>query len=195
MLNRFNLMLVLLCLIFLGIGHSQDTEKRMPPKTLTPPPTMMSNQTEITKAIAVLHGTKGNNVSGIVTFTKEGTMVKVVADISGLTPGKHGFHVHEYGDCSSDDGMSAGGHFNPDNTMHGAPNSSMSHVGDLGNIEADKSGNAHLEMTDSLLSFSGPHSIIGRGLIVHAAADDLKSQPVGNAGARVACGVIGIAKP
>ncbi|HEY6906286.1 MAG TPA: superoxide dismutase family protein [Ignavibacteriaceae bacterium] len=195
MSTRFKFLTVILSLIFFGIGHPQDTDKRMPPKTMEPTHTLMSRMPEITKAVAVLHGTTGNSVEGIVTFTKEGGLVKIVADISGLKPGKHGFHIHEYGDCSSGDGMSAGGHFNPDNSMHGAPNSSMSHVGDLGNIEADKDGKAHLEMTDSSISFSGPHSIIGRGLIVHAAPDDLKSQPVGNAGARVACGVIGIAKP
>ncbi len=195
MLNRFKLFATLLSLVFLGIGHPQNTDMKMPPKTSAPNKSMMDNLPEITKAVAELHGTKGNNVSGIVTFTKEGNLIKVVADIKGLKPGKHGFHIHEYGDCSSGDGTSAGGHFNPDNVQHGAPDKSMSHVGDLGNIEADKDGNAHLEMTDSLLSFSGPRSIIGRGVIVHAAEDDLTSQPAGNAGPRVACGVIGIAKP
>ena len=195
MLTRFKLLAVFLSLVLSGIGHAQNTDMKMPPKISGTTSTMMENLPEITKAVAVLHGTKGNDVSGIVTFTKVGNLVKVVADISGLKPGKHGLHIHEYGDCSSDDGTSAGGHFNPDNVKHGAPNSSMSHVGDFGNIEADKDGKAHLEMTDSLLSFSGPHSIIGRGVIVHGGEDDLTSQPAGNAGPRVACGVIGIAKP
>jgi Cu-Zn family superoxide dismutase len=149
---------------------------------------------EITKAVAVLHPTAGSKVHGMVTFTQTGTSVRVVADLEGLTPGKHGFHIHQYGDCSAADGSSAGGHFNPDNVAHGALNGEPSHVGDLGNIEADKSGKAHLELTDTQMTFSGPHSIVGRGVIVHAGEDDMKSQPTGNAGGRVACGVIGIAK-
>lgn len=150
---------------------------------------------EITKAVAVIQGTKGNNISGTVTFTKEGNTIKVIADVTGLKPGKHGFHIHEYGDCSSDDAMTTGGHFNPENLKHGAPTDSIHHAGDLGNLEADADGRAHLEMTDSLISFTGPHSIIGRAVIIHGGFDDFTSQPAGNAGPRVACGVIGLAKP
>ncbi len=148
---------------------------------------------EINKAVCVLHPTEGNNVSGTVTFTSSGSGVKVVADLQGLAPGKHGFHIHQYGDCSAPDGTSAGGHFNPEGVNHGGPDADVRHVGDLGNVEADADGNAHLELEDQMLSFSGPHSIIGRGIIVHAGEDDLTSQPTGDAGARVACGVIGIA--
>ena len=147
------------------------------------------------KAIAVLHPTKGSNVEGTVTFTKIGDEIKVVADVTGLSPGKHGFHIHEFGDCSSPDGKAAGGHFNPANALHAGHDAAQRHVGDLGNIEADNSGKAHLELTDKLMTMSGENSIIGRGLIVHEKADDLKTDPTGNAGGRVACGVIGIAKP
>ncbi len=185
---------VFVFLIVFFIGFQQNTLGQVS-STGKEKMKMTSSQPKIIKAIAVIQGTKGNNVSGIVTFTKENNKIKVVADIIGLTPGKHGFHIHEYGDCSSEDGSSAGGHFNPDNVKHGAPMSSMSHVGDLGNIEADKDGKAHLEITDSILSFSGKHSIIGRSVVIHSNADDLVSQPAGNAGSRVACGVIGIAKP
>lgn len=150
---------------------------------------------EPTKAIAVLHPTKGSDVQGIVTFTKSGEEIKIVADITGLTPGKHGFHIHVYGDCSSPDGNSAGGHFNPTNNPHAAHDAAQRHVGDLGNLEADASGKAHLELTDNVMTMSGEKSIIGRSVIVHEKEDDLKSQPVGNAGGRLACGVIGIAKP
>jgi Cu-Zn family superoxide dismutase len=149
---------------------------------------------EPTKAIAVLHPTKGNNVEGVVTFTKSGNEMKVVADITGLTPGKHGFHIHEFGDCSSPDAKSAEGHFNPTKAPHAGHDAAQRHVGDLGNIEADSSGKAHLELTDNMMTMSGENSILGRGLIVHQKADDLKTQPTGNAGGRVACGVIGIAK-
>lgn len=148
-----------------------------------------------TKAVAVLHPTEGNSVKGTVTFTQMGESVKVQAHLSGLKPGTHGFHVHEFGDCSAGDGTSAGGHFNPASMPHGAPTDKQRHAGDLGNIVAGEDGAAHVEVTDSVLRLNGDGSIIGRGVIVHAAADDLKTQPTGNAGGRQACGVIGIAKP
>ncbi len=150
---------------------------------------------EPAKAIAVLHPTQGNHVEGTVTFTKTAEGMKVVADVTGLTPGKHGFHIHEYGDCSSADGKAAGGHFNPSNNPHAGHDAAQRHEGDMGNLEADASGKAHLELTDSMMTMTGEKAIIGRGVIVHEKEDDLKSQPVGNAGGRVACGVIGIAKP
>ena len=149
---------------------------------------------QVTKAVCVLHPTEGNQVYGTVTFTKADSGIHIVADLHGLTPGKHGFHVHEYGDCTASDGSSAGGHFNPEGVKHAGPNDATRHVGDMGNITADADGNAKLDMTDNLMSFSGSHSIIGRGIIVHAGADDLTSQPSGDAGPRVACGVIGIAE-
>ena len=150
---------------------------------------------EPTKAIAVLHPTAGSNVSGTVTFTKGTDGIQVVADLTGLTPGKHGFHVHEFGDCSSPDGNSAGGHFNPTHKQHGAPDAADRHAGDLGNIEADASGKAHLDWKDKVMKLSGPGSIVGRSVIVHVQEDDLKTQPTGNSGGRLACGVIGVAKP
>lgn len=147
------------------------------------------------KAIAVLSPTANSKVSGTVTFTKSSDGVKVVADITGLAPGKHGFHVHEFGDCSAPDATSAGSHFNPTKHQHGAPEASDRHAGDLGNIEADASGKAHLELTDKAMQLSGTDGIIGHAVIVHEKADDLKTQPTGDAGGRLACGVIGVAKP
>jgi superoxide dismutase, Cu-Zn family len=149
---------------------------------------------DATKAIAVLHPTTGSNVAGTVTFTASGDSVKVVADITGLTPGKHGFHIHEFGDCSDPKAVSAGGHFNPGHKQHGAPDAAERHAGDLGNMEADASGKAHLELTDRVMKLSGSDSIIGHAVIVHEKADDLKTQPTGDAGGRLACGVIGVAK-
>jgi len=148
-----------------------------------------------TKAVAVLSPTKDSSVAGTVTFTKVDGGVKIVADVTGLTPGLHGFHIHEFGDCSAPDATSAGGHFNPHHMQHGGPDAAMRHAGDFGNLEADASGKAHYERVDSMISFDGADSIIGHGVIVHAKADDLTSQPSGNAGARVACGAIGVAKP
>jgi Cu-Zn family superoxide dismutase len=150
---------------------------------------------EVKKAIAVLHPASGSQVMGTVTFTKTDGAIQVVADITGLTPGQHGFHIHEFGDCSAPDATSAGGHFNPSKNPHAGHDDAKRHEGDLGNIEADSSGKAHLELTDKMMTMSGEKSIIGRGVIVHEKADDLKTQPTGNAGGRVACGVIGVAKP
>jgi superoxide dismutase, Cu-Zn family len=155
----------------------------------------MSSGPAVTKAIAVLHATKsGGEAHGEVTFTKVEGGVRVVGEIRGLTPGEHGFHIHEFGDVSSPDAMSAGGHFNPDKAEHSGPHADKRHVGDLGNIKAGEDGVAKVMVKDKMLSLSGPHSIVGRSVIVHAKADDLKSQPSGDAGGRVACGVVGIAK-
>jgi superoxide dismutase, Cu-Zn family len=147
------------------------------------------------KAIAVLHPTAGNKVSGTVTFTEEADGVRVQAELTGLTPGKHGFHVHEFGDCSTPDLASAGGHFNPMNKPHAGPDAAERHVGDMGNVEADASGAGKLDYVDHEISLTNDQrSVIGRSVVVHAKADDLKSQPAGDSGARIACGVIGIAK-
>lgn len=149
---------------------------------------------EPTKAVAVLNPASGSQVKGTVTFTKTGDTVQVVADITGLTPGKHAFHIHEFGDCSAADASTAGTHYNPTHKAHGAPDAAEHHVGDMGNLEADSAGKAHLELKSNLLKFSGENSILGRGVIIHEKVDDW-SQPVGNAGGRVACGVVGVAKP
>lgn len=154
----------------------------------------MESAVQVTKAIAVLHGTEGNEVSGTVTFTQVEKGIKIVADVSGLTPGQHGFHVHEYGDCSALDATSAGGHYNPENKPHGGPDDAERHVGDLGNITVLEDSIGHYERIDNVISLNGTHSIVGRAVIIHANEDDLTSQPTGNAGPRVACGVIGIAR-
>jgi Cu-Zn family superoxide dismutase len=147
------------------------------------------------KAVTVLHPTAGNKVSGTVTLTEEADGVKVQAEITGLTPGNHGFHVHEFGDCSAADAASAGAHFNPTKKPHAGPDTPERHVGDMGNIQADASGKAKLEYVDHQISLTNDErSAIGRSVVVHAKPDDLKSQPAGDSGARVACGVIGRAK-
>jgi Cu-Zn family superoxide dismutase len=181
---------VFMMLTFLFLAAGSFVAKNMAAKTA--PATTVA---EPIKAIAVLKPTEGNKVWGWVTFTKVGDKVKVVGDIEGLTPGKHGFHLHEFGDCSAKDGASAGPHFNPQNGPHAAHESSARHIGDLGNIEAGADGKAHIDLTDSMMKLDGSNSIIGRGVIVHAQADDLKSQPAGNAGGRQACAAIGVAKP
>lgn len=154
----------------------------------------MRHNSGVKKAIAVIITTKGNSVHGITTFEQVENGVRVVANLIGLTPGKHGFHIHEFGDISSDDGSSAGGHFNPGGMPHSMPTSDRRHAGDMGNIEAGADGAAHLDYIDPEISLSGENSIIGRGVIVHEKEDDGKTQPTGNAGARIGYGVIGIAQ-
>jgi superoxide dismutase, Cu-Zn family len=146
------------------------------------------------KGAAVLHPTKDSKVEGWVAFAAADKGVKVTGVITGLTPGKHGFHIHEFGDCTAPDGGSAGAHFNPTNDAHGAPADAKRHVGDLGNVEAGPDGKVSLDYTDPALAMDGAKSIVGRGVIVHANPDDLKTQPTGNAGGRLACGVVGVAK-
>lgn len=142
------------------------------------------------KAEAKILPTEGNQVTGVVHFESTDKGVRIVADLENLTPGAHGFHIHEKGDCSSHDGSSAGGHFNPTGKKHGGPDSLERHVGDLGNIEADSSGKAHYERVDSLIQLSGDVSVIGRSIVVHQDPDDLKTDPSGNSGKRIGCGLI-----
>jgi Cu-Zn family superoxide dismutase len=144
------------------------------------------------RATAQLQPTKGNKTFGEATFEQVGNKVRVVVYVQGLKPGQeHGFHIHEVGDCSSGDGMSTKGHFNPFGKPHGHPASSERHAGDLPALKADKGGRAKVDAEMDLITVTpGPASIIGRGLIVHADPDDYRTQPTGNAGARIACGVI-----
>ncbi|KAI8643119.1 copper/zinc superoxide dismutase [Parasitella parasitica] len=149
-------------------------------------------------AVAVL---KGNGVSGTVKFSQEteNAPVLVNAKFTGLKPGKHGFHIHEFGD-NTNGCISAGPHYNPAGKTHGAPDAEIRHAGDLGNIVANEAGEATLKVEDTHLKLIGPLSIIGRTVIVHADEDDLGlggvelSLTTGNAGDRLACGVIGVTK-
>jgi Cu-Zn family superoxide dismutase len=142
-------------------------------------------------AVAMVRPASGSQVRGEAKFTQVGNRVRVTAEITGLSPGAHGFHIHEKGDCSAADGMSTGGHFNPQSKKHGAPDTPDRHAGDLGNLTADQSGKATLNMmVDGISVGKGMDGVIGRGLIVHANADDLKTDPTGNAGGRYGCGVI-----
>jgi Cu-Zn family superoxide dismutase len=148
-----------------------------------------------TEAVAALNPTQGSVVRGTVTFKEVPAGVQIIGDIEGLTPGKHGFHVHEIGDCSAPDASSAGAHFNPTAMPHAAPTQAQRHIGDLGNVLANENGRVHLDYIDPVLRLSGENSIIGKSVIVHAQEDDLKTQPTGNAGGRVACGVIETVQP
>ncbi len=181
-MNSFRVSLIVLVILpFVGFATQAQTPAEKPSAPL--------------KAIAVLHPTAGNKVGGTVTFTEVADGVQVQAEITGLAPGNHGFHVHEFGDCSAPDASSAGGHFNPTSEPHAGPDAVERHVGDMGNVEADASGNAKLDYVDHQISLTNDQqSVIGRSVVVHAKADDLKSQPAGDSGARIGCGVIGRAK-
>lgn len=127
-----------------------------------------------------------------MTFARTEEGIRVIAEVTGLTSGEHGFHVHELGDCSAPDASPAGEHFGPDGSEHGGPDEQPpeAHVGDMGNLVADQSGRASLEETFRDMTLEGEHGVVGRAVIVHAGADDLETQPGGDAGARAACGVI-----
>ncbi|TPX64159.1 hypothetical protein SpCBS45565_g06126 [Spizellomyces sp. 'palustris'] len=150
-------------------------------------------------AVSVLRG--DSPATGTVKFTQESDSAPTIIeiDLKDLTPGKHGFHVHEFGD-NTNGCTSAGGHFNPLNKTHGAPTDSVRHVGDLGNLVAGPDGTVKTQIEDQHIKLIGPLSIIGRTIVVHAGEDDLgrtdhkESKLTGNAGGRVACGVIGVAK-
>jgi superoxide dismutase, Cu-Zn family len=151
-----------------------------------------STPDEPLRATAALQPTKGSKAFGEATFEEVDGKTRVIVFAQGLKPdAEHGFHVHEAGDCSSADGMSTKGHFNPHGKPHGDPKSAERHAGDLPALRAGKDGRARLDVTvDAITVRSGPASIVGRGLIIHADPDDYKTQPTGNAGARIACGVI-----
>ena len=144
------------------------------------------------RATAALQPTKGSKAFGEATFEQVGDKVRVVVFAQNLPADRElGFHIHEAGDCSSGDGMSAKGHFNPHGKPHGNPSSAERHAGDLPSLKVGKDGRAKIDVTvDGISIGKGPGDIVGRGLIIHAQADDYKTQPTGNAGARVACGVI-----
>ncbi len=144
------------------------------------------------RAAAQLHSTTGNTATGTVNFAQRGNMVRVSGSVRGLKPNaEHGFHVHEKGDCSSGNGESAGGHFNPDGKPHGMPGGMAHHAGDFPMLKADASGAASFDFEAAAITVgTGMADVVGKGLIVHAQPDDYKTQPTGNAGARLACGVI-----
>lgn len=144
-------------------------------------------------ATAMIDAKSNSTVSGTVTFTENAGIVTMEAKLSGLTPGTHAIHIHEKGDCSAADGSSAGGHWNPTEAAHGAWGHDGFHLGDIGNLEADENGIASISKETDLWCINcgdENKNIVGKAIIVHKGADDLKSQPSGAAGDRVGCGVI-----
>ncbi|WP_423198220.1 MULTISPECIES: superoxide dismutase family protein [unclassified Cupriavidus] len=157
----------------------------------TPP--SASSSLGASKATAALMPKSGTNTAGRVNFDQQtggGTLVTV--QVSGLAPGSvHGFHVHEKGDCSAPDAMSAGGHFNPTGKQHGQMTMGEHHAGDMNNLTADASGNVRVQFVMADVTVTpGPASVVGRAVVVHKDPDDYRTQPTGNSGGRIACGVI-----
>lgn len=142
-------------------------------------------------ATATLISTSGSTATGTVNLAQLANgSVEVTANLRGVPPGVHGFHIHEKGDCG-DNGNAAGGHYNPAGTPHGAPNADPHHAGDFGNVTADADGNVNTRfVTRSITVSEGPMTAVGHAIILHANPDDLTTQPTGNAGARIACGVV-----
>jgi Cu-Zn family superoxide dismutase len=164
-----------------------DAAATEPASAVAPEPEPMAMGPADAEAILTSSDT---DFSGTVHFTKEGTGLRVVADFKGVDQaGGHGFHVHETGDCASHDFHTAGGHFNPAGTPHGCPPAER-HAGDFGNVEIAADGTAHFEQTTDLLSLDGPNSVVGKALIFHGGTDDCQTQPTGNSGDRLACGVV-----
>jgi Cu-Zn family superoxide dismutase len=188
------LSLLLITSLPAAIAAAQMTPAASPTPEAKPAAKKAATPGPPTRAVAVLQAAKDGKVEGTLTFTRGAGGMKVTGRITGLAPGTHGFHIHEFGDCSAADFSSAGGHYNPTGHQHAAPPEARRHIGDLGNVEAGADGTASIDYSDTRLRFEGAHGILGRGLVVHANPDDFKTQPTGNAGGRVACGVIGVAK-
>lgn len=179
-LGPIALVSVLACATLFSLSRAQGQDPQQRPRP--------------TRAVVVILPTDGSKVGGTVRFAQTEQGLTVTGEITGLAPGsKHGFHIHEFGDMTVKDGTGMGSHFNPTEMQHGLPEQAMRHVGDLGNIEADENGVAKVSKTFEGMNLAGRNSVLGRGVVVHDKPDD-GGQPVGNAGARIGYGVIGVAK-
>lgn len=174
-----------------GCAKKETPAKETPAPVAVEVPMAEGQGEEVVRARAEMEMGVDRVSAGSVMFEKEAGGVRVTAHIVGAPPGTHGLHIHDVGDCSADDFTSAGGHFNPTGDPHGGPDDAVRHAGDLGNIVIGEDGSGHLELVSAMINLGGgDDSAIGRGVILHANADDLVSQPTGAAGARIACGVV-----
>jgi len=184
--SLFALVLTAAC----GGGQPEPAEEPAPEPAET-----ASAEPETVVAVAELQGREGTDIAGTVTFSQlhGGGPVTIVAEIEGVEgAGLHGFHIHETGDCSAADFTSAGGHFNPEGVEHACPPDTPRHAGDVGNIEIGDDGSGMLESSSDLITLdeAAANSVIGKAVILHAGEDDCQTQPTGDAGGRLACGVI-----
>ncbi len=151
---------------------------------------IIATAAEQMKSTATIEAKSGSKVSGTATATQSDGTVRIVVRAEGLSEGMHAVHIHEKGDCSAPDGMTAGGHFNPTNEKHGAPMAAEHHAGDFGNMKVGADGKGTLEIESKKLTVApGPNSVVGRTVVIHEKVDDFVTQPTGNAGGRVGCGV------
>jgi len=156
------------------------------PATAAAPPTGPT-------AVAAIEARSGSSLTGIAKFVQNGDAVHVTVDVSNATPGTHAVHLHEKGDCSAPDATSAGGHFNPGHMEHGSPDAAAHHAGDFGNMTVGEEGHGHIELDTTMLTvLPGDRSVVGRAVVVHANEDDMHTQPTGNAGGRIGCGVVAV---
>jgi Cu-Zn family superoxide dismutase len=161
-----------------------------PPATGANPNTALS---ELPHATAQMQPASGSQATGTISFLESSNNIagaRIVVQMSGLEPGPHGFHIHETGDCSAPDASSAGAHFNPHAMPHGSRTAPERHSGDLGNVVASDAGIVDVTIEDATISFEGEDSVLGKAVVVHAGQDDYTTQPSGNSGDRIACGVI-----
>jgi Cu-Zn family superoxide dismutase len=174
-----------LVLALVGCGGEKTTEEEAAKPEL-------GAKSTVNEALAQLESKSGSEVTGQGVFELEGDKVTLYLSLQNLPPGVHAVHIHEFGDCSAEDGTSAGGHWNPLEMDHGKWNEAPFHLGDLGNVEADEYGNGSLTLTTSMwtLSSGALDDVVGKSIVVHEAEDDFTTQPTGNAGGRIACGVI-----
>lgn len=182
--------------LLIGCGSSQGPAQQPEAGTEAPAQadsTAEGEQSASAAATAQLQPTEGHQTSGRLTFESAEGGVRVTGTIEGLTPGaKHGFHIHEVGDCSAPDASSAGGHYSPQEHPHGHPDKSEHHLGDLENLQANDAGQANVDqtVTGATLGDGTPQDLVGKAVVVHLAEDDYETQPSGGSGARIACGVI-----
>ncbi|HCT85314.1 MAG TPA: superoxide dismutase family protein [Candidatus Margulisbacteria bacterium] len=168
-------------LLFLGIFLITACTRQASVKTVEP------------NAAAFINPANKSKVTGLLSFRQTDNGVRISGTITGLTPGVHGIHIHEYGTCNAD-ASAAGGHFNPNKSQHGSPTSKSRHAGDLGNITANQKGVASVNIIGKHISLGGNNNVIGRAIVIHERADDYITQPSGNSGKPIGCGTIGIAK-
>jgi len=192
--------LVAVAVLLAACGQKEHTS----PASNAPPPagdgpsvsTTTEPQTTATAGASVrLSPTQGNTANGVLKITPAGTGVNLAGVVQGLKPdGEFGFHFHEKGDCSAPDATSAGAHFNPTNQDHGNPQSPPHHAGDMMNVKSDSQGVAEVDIDnhDVSLQSGQPNDILGKALVLHAQPDDYTTQPSGNSGDRIACGVVAI---
>lgn len=183
--------IVTLSILFISFAYSCKNQNKKAEETSTTKATVIPDNKESKTLTIILEPKSNSNVTGKITFTQNNNKVAMVANLTGLKEGEHAIHIHEKADCSSDDGKSAGGHWNPTFEKHGKwGDKDGYHKGDIGNFIADNNGNSEIKFSTNewCLDCEDPKkNILGKGIIVHQGVDDFKSQPSGNAGSRVSC--------